>query len=55
MAGSEDPEYASADLSGTVEMFMYAHAAAEARIDHGPRGRHQPARPSRCQRPTPDQ
>jgi cholest-4-en-3-one 26-monooxygenase len=33
MAGSEDPEYANADLSGTVEMFMYAHAAAEARID----------------------
>jgi cholest-4-en-3-one 26-monooxygenase len=33
MAGSEDPEYASADLSGTVEMFVYAHAAAEARID----------------------
>ncbi len=33
MAGSEDPEYASADLSGTVEMFMYAHEAAEARID----------------------
>jgi cholest-4-en-3-one 26-monooxygenase len=34
MAGSEDPEYATADLSGTVEMFMYAHAAAEARIDN---------------------
>ncbi len=33
MAGSEDPEYASSDLSGTVEMFMYAHAAAEARVD----------------------
>jgi cholest-4-en-3-one 26-monooxygenase len=33
MAGSEDPEYATDDLSGTVEMFMYAHAAAEARID----------------------
>jgi cholest-4-en-3-one 26-monooxygenase len=33
MAGSEDPEYASADLSGTVEMFMYAHGAAEARIN----------------------
>jgi cholest-4-en-3-one 26-monooxygenase len=33
MAGSEDPEYATADLSGTVEMFMYAHAAAEARAD----------------------
>ena len=33
MAGSEDPEYASADLSGTVEMFMYAHAAAEVRIN----------------------
>jgi cholest-4-en-3-one 26-monooxygenase len=32
MAGSEDPEYASADLSGTIEMFMYAHAAAEARV-----------------------
>ena len=33
IAGGEDPEYASDDLSGTVEMFMYAHAAAEARID----------------------
>ena len=32
MAGSEDPEYAS-DLSGTVDMFVYAHAAAEARIE----------------------
>ena len=34
MAGSEDPEYADADLSGVVEMFAYAHAAAEARVDH---------------------
>jgi cholest-4-en-3-one 26-monooxygenase len=34
MAGSEDPEYATSDLSGTVEMFMYAHAAAEARADN---------------------
>jgi cholest-4-en-3-one 26-monooxygenase len=33
-AGSEDPEYATSDLSGTVEMFMYAHAAAEARADN---------------------
>jgi cholest-4-en-3-one 26-monooxygenase len=33
MAGSEDPEYASTDLSGVVEMFAYAHAAAEARVD----------------------
>jgi cholest-4-en-3-one 26-monooxygenase len=33
MAGSEDPEYTSADLSGVVEMFAYAHAAAEARLD----------------------
>jgi cholest-4-en-3-one 26-monooxygenase len=33
MAGSEDPEYATSDLSGTVEMFTYAHAAAEARLD----------------------
>ena len=32
MAGSEDPEYAS-DLSGTVDMFVYAHSAAEARAD----------------------
>jgi cholest-4-en-3-one 26-monooxygenase len=32
MAGSEDPEYADADLSGVVEMFAYAHAAAEARV-----------------------
>jgi cholest-4-en-3-one 26-monooxygenase len=32
MAGSEDPEYASDDMSGTVEMFVYAHAAAEARM-----------------------
>jgi cholest-4-en-3-one 26-monooxygenase len=31
MAGSEDPEYASTDQSGVVEMFAYAHAAAEAR------------------------
>jgi cholest-4-en-3-one 26-monooxygenase len=37
MAGSEDPEYASADLSGVAEMFAYAHAAAEVRVDkdHG--------------------
>ena len=34
MAGSEDPEYASPELSGVVEMFAYAHAAAEARIDN---------------------
>jgi cholest-4-en-3-one 26-monooxygenase len=34
MAGSEDPEYATADLSGVVEMFAYAHAAAEARVDN---------------------
>ena len=33
MAGSEDPEYASTDLSGVVEMFAYAHAAAEARLE----------------------
>jgi cholest-4-en-3-one 26-monooxygenase len=33
MAGSEDPEYATSDLSGVVEMFAYAHAAAEARIE----------------------
>ena len=32
MAGSEDPEYASSDLTGVVEMFAYAHAAAEARL-----------------------
>jgi cholest-4-en-3-one 26-monooxygenase len=29
----DDPEYASAYLSGVVEMFAYAHAAAEARAD----------------------
>jgi cholest-4-en-3-one 26-monooxygenase len=34
MAGSEDPEYARSDLSGVIEMFAYAHAAAEARIDN---------------------
>jgi cholest-4-en-3-one 26-monooxygenase len=34
MAGSEDPEYANSDFSSTVEMFVYAHAAAEARIDN---------------------
>jgi len=34
MAGSEDPEYASTDNSGVVEMFAYAHAAAEARAEH---------------------
>jgi cholest-4-en-3-one 26-monooxygenase len=33
MAGSEDPEYSSNDLSGVVEMFAYAHAAAEERVD----------------------
>ena len=33
MAGSEDPEYTSSDLSGVVEMFAYAHAAAEARLE----------------------
>jgi cholest-4-en-3-one 26-monooxygenase len=33
MAGSEDPEYASDDMTGTVEMFVYAHAAAEARMN----------------------
>jgi cholest-4-en-3-one 26-monooxygenase len=32
MAGSEDPEYATSDLSGVVEMFTYAHAAAEERL-----------------------
>jgi cholest-4-en-3-one 26-monooxygenase len=31
MAGNEDPEYARPALSGVVEMFAYAHAAAEAR------------------------
>ena len=34
MAGSEDPEYASSELSGVVEMFAYAHAAAEARLEN---------------------
>ena len=34
MAGSEDPEYATSDLSGVVEMFAYAHAAAEARLEN---------------------
>jgi cholest-4-en-3-one 26-monooxygenase len=34
MAGSEDPEYASNDLAGVVEMFAYAHAAAEARAEN---------------------
>ena len=34
MAGSEDPEYATSDLTGTMELFMYAHAAAEQRLDH---------------------
>ncbi len=34
MAGSEDPEYASSDLAGVVEMFAYAHAAAEARVEN---------------------
>jgi len=33
MAGSEDPEYADNDASGVVEMFAYAHAAAEARAE----------------------
>jgi cholest-4-en-3-one 26-monooxygenase len=33
MAGSEDPEYARAELSGVMEMFAYAHAAAEVRVD----------------------
>jgi len=34
MAGNEDPEYADNDLSGVVEMFAYAHALAEVRIDN---------------------
>jgi cholest-4-en-3-one 26-monooxygenase len=34
MAGSEDPEYANADLAGVGEMFAYAHTAAEARAGH---------------------
>jgi cholest-4-en-3-one 26-monooxygenase len=34
MAGSEDPEYANSDLSGVVEMFAYAHAAAQARVEN---------------------
>ena len=34
MAGNEDPEYAGTDLSGVVEMFAYAHAAAELRVDN---------------------
>ena len=34
MAGSEDPEYASSELAGVVEMFAYAHAAAEARVEN---------------------
>ena len=34
MAGSEDPEYATSDLSGVVEMFAYAHAAAEDRLEN---------------------
>jgi cholest-4-en-3-one 26-monooxygenase len=33
MAGSEDPEYANADLSGVVEMFAYAHSLAEVRVE----------------------
>jgi cholest-4-en-3-one 26-monooxygenase len=34
MAGNEDPEYAGTDLSGVVEMFAYAHAAAEVRVNN---------------------
>jgi cholest-4-en-3-one 26-monooxygenase len=34
MAGSEDPEYADSELTGVVEMFAYAHEAAEVRVDH---------------------
>ncbi len=34
MAGNEDPEYARSDLPGVVEMFAYAHAAAEARVEN---------------------
>ncbi len=34
MAGNEDPEYAGTDLSGVVEMFAYAHAAAEERVEN---------------------
>ena len=34
MAGSEDPEYASSEHSGVVEMFAYAHATAEARLEN---------------------
>ncbi|MFZ0667382.1 MAG: cytochrome P450 [Acidimicrobiales bacterium] len=34
MAGSEDPEYQRSDLSGVIEMFAYAHAAAEARVNN---------------------
>jgi cholest-4-en-3-one 26-monooxygenase len=33
MAGSEDPEYSSTDLSGVVEMFAYAHSLAEVRVE----------------------
>ncbi|HEY7946898.1 MAG TPA: hypothetical protein VID75_04430 [Acidimicrobiales bacterium] len=34
MARSEDPEYASNDLSGVVEMFAYTHSLAEVRIEN---------------------
>jgi cholest-4-en-3-one 26-monooxygenase len=33
MAGSEDPEYATSDAAAVVEMYTYAHEAAEARAD----------------------
>ena len=34
MAGSEDPEYATSDVTGVMDMFIYAHTAAEQRLDH---------------------
>jgi len=34
MAGGEDPEYAATDATGVMEMFLYAHAAAEERLDN---------------------
>jgi cholest-4-en-3-one 26-monooxygenase len=34
MAGSEDPEYATSDDEAVVEMYIYAHEAAEARADN---------------------
>ena len=55
MAGSEDPEYANTDLSGVDRDVRLRPFSGRGPGRRGPWGCHQPARPTRRRRSTPEQ